>query len=194
MRGETIARNYAEALFALADREEQLEAFGQALDSVAGLLDESRDARVFLETPRIETTEKKRVLREAFQDRVPPLVINFILLVLDKRRQRLIPEMARAYRDLLDERMGRAHVEVQVSRDLSDEELEGVRERLSALLQKDAIPHVRIRPELIGGIIFRSGDTIFDGSVRRRLQGMRRRLMAADVSAGADLSTDQGQR
>jgi len=194
VRGETVARNYAQALFALGDREQELEAFGAALSEVAALLEEHSEVRSFLETPRIATADKKRVLRESLEGRIPGLVLNFILLVLDKRRQRLLPGMAQAYRDLLDERLGRAHVDVHVARSLTDDEVEGIRSRLSSILEKDAIPHIRIRPELIGGIAFRSGDMIFDGSVRRRLQSMRRRLMAADVSMDPDLSTDQGQR
>lgn len=194
MRGEIVARNYAQALFDLGDRENQLEPFGEALNEVAALMDEHPDVQRFLETPRIGTADKKRVLRESFEGRIPGLVLNFLLLVLDKRRQRLLPGMAQAYRDLLDERLGRAHVDVQVARSLTDGEVEGIRSRLSSILEKDAIPHIRIRPELIGGIAFRSGDMIFDGSVRRRLQSMRRRLMSADVSMDPDLSTDQGQR
>ncbi len=182
MRGAIIARNYAEALFQLARREDRLEEYGAALDLVAGVLEDSPRFRLFLETPRIATDRKKEVLREGFGEHVPPFVLNFLFLTLDRRRQRLLPQMARAFGDLLDELMGRTHVEVQVARPMDDDELEAVRRRLSEVLGKKAIAHLKVRPELLGGIAFRSGDTIFDGSVRRRLQGMRRRLLAADIS------------
>ncbi len=182
MRGAIIARNYAEALFELADRDDRLEEYGAALDQVAGVLDAAPEFRLFLETPRIDIEAKKEVLRKGFAEHVPPFVLSFLFLTLDRGRQRLLPRMARAYGDLLDERMGRAHVEVQVARPMEDDELEAVRRRLSAVLGKEAIAHLKVQPELLGGIAFRSGDTIFDGSVRRRLQGMRRQLMAADIS------------
>jgi F-type H+-transporting ATPase subunit delta len=60
-----------------------------------------------------------------------------------------------------------------------------VAERLSELLGKTAIPHVRVKPEILGGIIVRSGDTIYDGSLRRRLDLMRRQLVAAGSAHGA---------
>jgi F-type H+-transporting ATPase subunit delta len=186
VRGETIARNYASALFALALRDDQVEAYGHALDQVVDLIDQSADVRLFLDTPRVSLAEKKEVLRRALADQIPLHVLNFLLLALDKRRQRLIPAFAEAYRGLVDAHLGRSHVTVEVARSLGSEELDGVAAELSRILQKQAIPHVRVRPELIGGIIFRSGDTIFDGSVRRRLQRMRRQLMTTDVS------TDQG--
>jgi F-type H+-transporting ATPase subunit delta len=186
VRGETIARNYASALFDLADRDGSAEAYGAALDTVVALLDEVPDFRRLLETPRIAAERKKEVLRESFQEDVPAHVMNFILLVVDKRRQRLLPEIAAEYRSLLDVRLGRTHVEVQVARPLGDAELAEISAELTRILGMEAIPHVRVNPELVGGIVFRSGDTIFDGSVRRRLQRMRRQLMTTDVS------TDQG--
>lgn len=186
MRGVAIARNYASALFDLAQRDGQLEAYGAALDHVVELIEQVPGFRLLLDTPRVALSEKKDLLRRVLGDRVPPHVLNFLLLTLDKRRQRLIPAFADAYRDLLDHHLGRSHVAVEVARSLSDAELSEIATELSRILQKEAIPHVRVRPEIIGGIIFRSGDTIFDGSVRRRLQRMRRQLMTTDVS------TDQG--
>ncbi len=186
MRGETIARNYASALFELAVRDGSEEAYGGALDVVVELLDSVPGFRQLLETPRIEAHRKKEVLRDAFGGRVPDRVMNFLLLVVDKRRQRILPEIAAEYRGLLDERLGRTHVEVQVARPLGEGELGEIAAELSRILGKEALPHVRVRPELLGGIVFRSGDTIFDGSVRRRLQRMRRQLMTTDVS------TDEG--
>lgn len=183
MRGETIARNYAEALFELGRRHDALESFGEALEVVADILIGSRDLRLFLETPRIQADEKKRVLREAFEGRVPDLLLNFLLVVVDKRRQRHLVEMATAYQQLLDEHMGRTRVDVQVARPVGEEEAAEIQRRLSDLLEMDAITRIQVRPELIGGILFRSGDTIFDGSVRRRLQRMRRRLMTADMGS-----------
>jgi F-type H+-transporting ATPase subunit delta len=186
VRGETIARNYASALFDLAERDGQTEAYGEALNQVVALMDEVPGFRALLETPRVDEDRKKAVLREAFEGRIPPHVLNFLLLLVDKRRQRFLPDMASAYRDLLDVRLGRTHVEVQVARTLQDDELPAIAAELSRILGKEAIPHVRVRPELVGGIVFKSGDTIFDGSVRRRLQRMRRQLLTTDVS------TDQG--
>ncbi len=182
MRGETVARRYAEALFELAERKGELEAFGEGFAEVAQLVDELPDFRLFLETPRVELSEKRKVLREAFGGRVPGPVLNLVLLVLDKRRQRLLREMNREYQLLLDAHLGRAHVEVSVARPLDDETLAAVRARLSEILDRDVVPYLRVKPELVGGIVFRSGDVIFDGSVRRRLQRMKRQLLAADVS------------
>ena len=182
MRDETVARNYAETLFELADRNDAIEGYGEAIESVAKAIEEHDDFRLFLETPRIEDEEKKRVVKKVFGDRLPKHVVNFVLVTIDKRRQRILRDIATQYHALLDERMGREHVQVSVARPVDDATREVIAERLSAALGKKAIPHVRVRPEIIGGIVVRTGDTIYDGSVRRRLDGMRRRLLAADIT------------
>lgn len=184
MRDETVARSYAETLFALAEGHEGLEVYGAAIDTVANLLESAPEFRLFLETPRIADAERKAVVRKAFGDRMPAVFVNFVLVTIDKRRQRLLRSIAREFRALVDEHFGREHVEVTVARPL-DRELEAViAQRLSALLGKTAIPHVQVKPEILGGLIVRTGDTIYDGSVRRRLGRMRRQLLKASLPSG----------
>jgi len=184
VRDETVARSYAEALFALAQRHEGIEVFGEGIASVAVLLDENPNFRLFLETPRVAAEAKKAVVRKAFGDAFPVNMVNFLLVTIDKRRQRLLREIAREFAALVDVHFNRAHVEVTVARSLDQASLDRVAERLSTLLGKTAIPHQRVKPEILGGVVVRAGDTIFDGSLRRRLDRMRRRLVAAGAPSG----------
>jgi F-type H+-transporting ATPase subunit delta len=183
VRDETVARNYAETLFELASRNDALEAYGDAIETVARLLEENPKLRLFLETPRIDDTDKKDVVRKAFGDVLPKLVVNFVLVTIDKRRQRLLQSIAEQYHALLDAHMGREHVQVTVARPVDDATREAIAEKLSAALGKKAIPHVRVQPGIVGGVVVRTGDTIYDGSVRRRLETMRRRLLQAELPA-----------
>lgn len=184
MRDETVARSYAETLFELAQRHEGVEAFGTGLETVARLLDDDSQFRLFLETPRIADADKKAVLRTALGDALPKNLLNFLLITVDKRRQRLLREIAVQYHALVDESMGREHVEVTLARSVDDDTQEMIAKRLSAMLGKEAIPHVRVNPGILGGIIVRTGDTIYDGSVKRRLDGMRRTLIKATLPVG----------
>ncbi len=184
MRDDTVSRSYAETLFALAERSEGLDAFGTGISTVAVLLDEDPQFRLFLVTPRIADRDKKAVLRKAFGDDLPKSLVNFLLITIDKRRQRLLRDIAAQFHALVDEHMGREHVEVTLARPVDEETKELVADRLSSMLGKEAIPHVRVDPGIMGGIIVRTGDTIYDGSVRRRLEGMRRTLMKAPLPVG----------
>lgn len=181
MRDETIARSYAGTLFELAQRHEGLDAYGEAIETVASLLEENPRFRLFLETPRIEAAQKKEVLRTAFDGKLPEHVVRFLLVTIDKRRQRLLRQIAREFHLLVDEHMDRTHVDVTVARSPDDETVSRIVERFSGLLGKTAVPHVRVDPEILGGVIVRTGDTIYDGSLRRRLGRVRRRLLETDL-------------
>ena len=184
MRDETVARNYAETLFELASRNESIQEYGDALGMVAGLLEDDSRFRIFVETPRIDDETKKDVIRKVFRDKAPKQVINFVLITIDKRRQTLLREISAEYLLLLDDHLGREHVEVTVARPLDDTTENVVSERLSKMLGKQAIPHIRVKPEILGGLIVRTGDMIYDGSVRRRLEDLRRRLLTARIPSG----------
>jgi F-type H+-transporting ATPase subunit delta len=190
VRDETVARNYADTLFELAGRNEALEEYGDAIETVARLVEEDRTFRLFLETPRIDDDDKKNVVRKAFGDALPQHVVNFVLVTIDKRRQRLLRSISGQYHALLDAHLGREHVQVTVARPIDDATRQMITEKLSAVLGKEAIPHVRVEPGIIGGLVVRTGDTIYDGSVRRRLDGMRRQLLQAALPAPAGGAAD----
>ena len=181
MRDETVARNYAEALFELAERHEGVEVYGTGIEVVARLIDENDSFRRFLQTPRIAVAQKKAVVRRVFGETLPAKLVNFLLITLDKRRQRLLRVIAREYTSLMDKHFNRIHVEVTLARKLDGGSMAEIEKRLTTALGKTAIPHVRVKPGILGGAIVRTGDTIYDGSLRRRLEGMRRRLLKADL-------------
>jgi F-type H+-transporting ATPase subunit delta len=184
VRDETVARNYAETLFELATRNGALTEYGEAIETVARFLEENPRFRLFLETPRIDDEDKKAVVKKAFDGALPRHVVNFVLVTIDKRRQRLLRSISTEYHLRLDAHMGREHVQVTVARPVDDATRQVITDRLSSALGKTAIPHVRVQPEIIGGLIVRTGDTIYDGSIRRRLDGMRRALLRAEMPAG----------
>jgi len=188
VRAEIIARNYAETLLALAERHggaDGLEAFGEAADALAQLLRGDPRLRQFLETPRVSAEEKKEALQRALAGRAPEMFVRFVMVLTDKRRQALLPEIATAYRELVDERMGRVRVHVSISHP-PDEALQAeIGRALADRLGRTVIPTFSVEPELLGGMVVRMGDQILDGSLRTRAAQLRRRLLAADLPPAA---------
>lgn len=184
MRSEIIARNYAETLLVLAERHggaDGLEAFGQAAESLAALVQGDPRFKQFLETPRITPEQKKAALQQALGGRAPEMFVRFVMVLTDKRRQTLLPEIAAAYRALVDERMGRVRVQVTISHAPDDALQAEIGNSLADRLGKTVIPTFTVDPELLGGIVVRVGDQILDGSVRTRAAQLRRRLLAVDL-------------
>lgn len=181
MSASAVAVNYAATLLELAARDGQEERYGELLATVAALGAEEEGFRSFLDTPRIPAEKKKRVLRGVFADRVPPLFLNFLLVVVDKRRQRWLPAIEAAYRDLLDKKAGRIHAAVRLAF-APDEalrtELVGA---LSAQLGGDVVPQFIEDDRILGGVIIRVGDRVMDGSLRRRLEDLRSTLVHGEA-------------
>jgi len=178
---ETIARSYAVTLFELARRQDGLEVFAEGMDTVVGLLDQNPSFRIFLETPRIADREKKELLKRVFGNVLPRPLLNFLQVTVDKRRQRLLGLMTEEFHALLDEHHGRTHVTVTVARELDPETLQELSGKLSTLLGREAIPHVRVKPAVLGGVHLRTGDTVYDGTLRRRIKQLRKQLVTVEL-------------
>ena len=111
------------------------------------------------------------------------LVMNFVLIVLEKRRQRLLRAIAAEYRELLDSKLGRLHVQVTLAHEPDDAMEKAVTKELSRILGRSVIPHITVDPALLGGIMVRYGDRVLDGSLRRRLVALRNRMIEAALPA-----------
>lgn len=179
MESTTVARNYGDVLFELAERNDAHDEYAAALDELVALLEQEPRLRTFLETPRLAPEEKKRVLREVLVDRVPRPVLNFLMIVIDKRRQRLLPIIAEEYRKRVDVKFNRMDVEVVLASEPDERFEEEIRSSLSERLGRTIVPRFRIQPEIIGGAIVKYGDNVIDGSLRRQLLALRRRMTLA---------------
>ncbi len=181
MQAATVARNYAEALLELAVADGEVDHYAEQLGEVIGLIEAEPNFRLFLETPRIDAASKKRLLREVFEGVVPGRLLRFLLIVVDKGRQRLLPQIAAEFVELVNEHFGRLRVEVTVAQ-APDETLKAkLKDHLDKLFEREVLPSYRVDPKLMGGVMIRVGDRIMDGSVRHRLHLLRRRLLKAEL-------------
>lgn len=177
-----IARNYAETLLALAERqgaEAAVDEYASAIRHVSEMLQSEPRIREFLDSPRLDAATKKRAVRTAFEGHVPDPFLRFLLVVVEKRRERLLSTIAEEYQQLIDERHGRLRAQITLSHPATPEFEQEIVDALERRYRSTIIPQVRVDPSLIGGAVIRVGDEILDGSLRRRLSTLRRRL--ADV-------------
>ena len=179
MRDATIARNYAEALLALARKAGDLDGFGAAISGLAAAVAGEPRLTNFLASPSVSAADKSRLLEQAFAGKMPRVMVRFLQKLVDNRRQMLLSDIATAYATLVDEQEGRVHAQVTVARQVTDADTAAIVARLSATLGKQVVPHVLVNPAILGGVVVKVGDTVMDGSVRKRLATLRGRLLAA---------------
>lgn len=181
VQGESVARNYAEALLTLAHKAEDPAGWGGMLRQVATAMRTDITLSRFLESPRISAHAKAEVLSKALSDRVPRLFLRFLQQLVKNRRQMLIPVIADEYDTLLDASLGIVHASVTVARETSEADTTMIAERLSKIVGKTVVPHVAVDPTILGGVVVRMGDTVMDGSLRRKLVMLRRRMGVSRV-------------
>lgn len=177
MREPTIAKNYAEALLELARKANDLRGWGEMIDGVANAVESDRRLRVFLESPRVSIKQKSEIFQKAWGNTMPKNFVRFLQALVRNRRQMLIPEIAHEYLDLVDQVEGRVHASVTVAREANDADRKVIAEQLSRALGKDVVPHFVVNEAILGGVIVRVGDTVLDGSVRRRLTTLRAKML-----------------
>jgi F-type H+-transporting ATPase subunit delta len=178
MNDTTIGRNYAETLLTLAKRDGQQEEWGALIDAISTAMREDKTFKTFLQSPQIAAGQKIEILAKALGKRVPPLFLRFLETVILKRRQMVIPEIAAEYRALIDESEDRVHANVTVAREPAEPERDALARQLSRLFGKRVVPHISLDPAILGGVIVKVGDTVMDGSVRRRLATLKSRMLA----------------
>jgi len=183
MNDATIGRNYAEALRSLASKSGDVEEWGELLDAIATAMREDQTLRTFLESPKLAAAQKIEILDKALGGAggrgVPKLFLRYLATVIHKRRQMLIPAIAIEYHALIDESENRLHANVTVAREPTQPEKEGLARQLSRLFGKQVVPHVTHNPAILGGLIVKVGDTVMDGSVRKRLAVLKQRMLAS---------------
>ena len=174
MKSVTVARNYAEALFAAGDT------FGELLDGVAGAIQSDEHIRAVLESPRVSKATKGQILERALKGEAPREFVRFLQAVVRRGRQGLLPEIAQGYQVLLDEKLNRVHAGVTLATEADSRTQKQVVERLAKALGREVRAYFRADPRILGGVVVRVGDRIFDGSVRRRLTALQRRMLTGE--------------
>ncbi len=173
----SVARRYARALFALALEDGTAAQVGQDLEQFTAGLDEA-DVWRSLTNPGV-TKEQRRQLLDALLIRagLQASTNNFLRLLIDNGRLEHLPAIAREYRGLNDDHLGRIRATVRSAVALEAGEVDRLQGLLQDVSGKTVMLEHRVDPDLIGGMVTEVGGLMFDGSLRTQLQRIRERLV-----------------
>jgi F-type H+-transporting ATPase subunit delta len=177
-RDETLANVYATSLLDLAFEKgvhaeilSELREFGRVLDG-------EPDFVTFLDTPNIRRDVKKDLIIRVFGSKLSDFTLNFLKVVIDKRRQVYLRQMIQAFVAGYHLRMGEQVVKVQTAVALEGPQRARLTKALKAKFDKEVVLEERVNPHLLGGLVLQVGDTRVDGSLRTRLQTIGAKLQA----------------
>ena len=173
-----LGRKYAKAIFELACEDDKLKEYGADLAKVQQLYTQCPELKAYLCNPNIQPEEKKSLLREVFEGGVQEMVLNFLLLLIDKRRIQIFDAIAHIFTELSNEARGIVVADVTTAQPLAEAQEKALAEKLERVTGKKIALRRHSDPSLIGGVVVRIGDRRIDGSVKGRLTAMTAELMA----------------
>lgn len=168
-------RMYARALYEAARDEEKLDEVAGELAALARAFEDVPELRRFLRNPQVDPSEKATVL-EQITEGVHDLVRNFVRLAAEKGRAGELPEIEEELQALVARAQNRLAVELTTAHELSDDDARSIVETIEQASGRSVEATRSVDPALIGGLVLQIGSFRADGSVRGRLERLRREL------------------
>lgn len=174
MINRKIARRYAKALMNIGQEDGNYDRYWEELDAFTSIFQQEEQLREVLRNPTFNIPRRQAIIKEiGARLRLSPVTINFLQLLVDKDRMMYLPDITSLYRELVDEAAGRARAHLVTAHDLSKKKIEELTQGLQGLVGKQVIMEVETDPSLIGGVVARIGDTVYDGSVKTQLERLK---------------------
>jgi F-type H+-transporting ATPase subunit delta len=176
MPSGSAGRRYANAIFDLARSQNKVDDWARDLEALALTFDKD-EVRRFLENPKTSRDKKRAFIQNVLSNQVSKDALNLAQLLVQRERETYIDAIQSEYTRLYNQYKGIEVAKVTTAVPVDDQEKEQIRRRLMTLTGKTQVQiETQVDPEIIGGIIAQVGDTLIDGSVRSRLQALKKQL------------------
>jgi F-type H+-transporting ATPase subunit delta len=173
-----IAKPYAEALMSLARERNLTEQISQDINFLLNLLQGSPELNQFLANPVIKAKAKKAVLQQIVKSQVHPYVVNFLMLLVERRRIAWLQDICQQYQSLLREFKRITLAEVIAAVEPTEAQRQAIAQRVKEIAGAQQVElKTRIDPDLIGGFILKIGSQVIDLSIRGQLRRLARTLL-----------------
>ncbi len=182
MQTGAIADKYAKALFAAAQDAGRVQKVAADMASLLRLRDEDPAFLNFLVSPEVGPEHKTAFILTVFGPRLDPLAVNFLRLLIDKGRIKLLAHTCGEFRRLTEEYRGLMRARVVSAAALDGEQEARIKRELDRITGKDVILDRHVDPALLGGVVVHLGTKIIDRSLRRGLKELSDSLLRAELS------------
>lgn len=176
------ARRYSRALFNVALERNEIDAIAESLATVTSTAATTPELLTVLQHPLVTRERKNHLLGEVFGNSVHADVASFLLLLVEKDRASIIPNVAREFARLVDEHRKVTDAEVLSAIELTEAQTKVLAEQLQAATGNAVRLQTRVDPAILGGLVVRVGDKLIDGSVVTQLKSIREQLKRVKVN------------
>lgn len=166
---EAVAIRYAQALFEVAKERGTVDTVEENLELIKEVIDDNEDFKQLLLHPEVTANEKKEMLEEFFTKAVNAEVLNLLKVLVDNHREDIISFIQLDYVDIANEYRGIADATVTSARPLSEDDQRKISDQFGRLLNKQLRLTTKIDESLVGGVIVKIGNRVYDGSIKGQL-------------------------
>lgn len=172
---------YGQALLAATDKIGNTAEVLDELDQLIDFLSKQPKVDEILASGMIANDRKVALVERVFAGKVTNTFLNFVKVVASHGRGGFLRAIRKAVRDLLDERAGRVRVQITTAAPIDGELTERIQNQLRGMLGGEPVLAKKVDPDLIGGLVFRVGDTVYDGSVATRLARVKSQMIDRSI-------------
>lgn len=177
MNNSLIAVRYAKALYALSVDKDITDIIYKDIKEVERLFCESPDLFIFLTNPIYKPSQKKSIFRQLLKDQLQTSTLNFIDLLIDQEREKMIKDIIRDFCDFYRSGKNIKNVIFISATTLSDSFVEEIRNLLKKNYESEIELTIEIKPNLLGGFILMVDGKLMDASISSQIKQIKRRLV-----------------
>ena len=177
-----IAAKYSKALFDLGKEKKQLTDIKDDINQLWDIIRDNDDLKNVVYHQRILPDDKKEIINKIFKDQLNSHLLNFIRLLIDRRREYFLKQIVRDFNRLVNKEEKMLEIKVTSAVELDTELQEKLEKKLDSLLDYKIVIEVESDPEIIGGLVLKIGDYIIDGSIKSKLDNLQQQIEKIPVS------------
>jgi len=177
MSNSRAANRYAKAILSIAEEQNNLDLISRDFEFIDEMTKEVKEFVLFLRNPIISSEKKKRILMEILQSKISDTMMRFILLLVSKNREGILPEIIDHFYRLRDEKLGILNVVARTTTELTTSQAEQLHQRLEQVTNKKVKIKYILDKSLKGGFTIQFNDTVWDASVRHQLDLLRKNFL-----------------
>jgi F-type H+-transporting ATPase subunit delta len=176
-----VVEPYAEALMSLAQQKNITDAIGEDVRSLLTLIQESPELKTFFASPLVAAEDKKAIIRQVVGEQINPFLLNFLLLLVDKKRIGFIEGVCSKYLEILRKLNNVVLAEVTSAVRLYEGEAEKLVEKIKNLTGATGVEiQTKLDPDIIGGVIIKVGSQVYDASLKGQLRRISLNVLGAN--------------
>jgi F-type H+-transporting ATPase subunit delta len=178
MKKGTVAKKYAKALIEIGQEENRYREMGRELRNISAVFADNPELKRFAINPMYKLEDRQGLIEKvANAIEIYPVVKKFLAILVETRGIGIVEDISSAYSKMEDELSDIIKVNIESAIDLDEGRLKEIQKRLHEITKKEVAIVIEKNPALIGGLVFKIGNTIFDGSIKNQLQRVKEKII-----------------